>query len=183
MTPNRIAGRVEPGRGMAFAIQRSALIFSSQLRRTGIMPVFRWGHPWDAFQDLEREVDRLLSGVNIAFHGIRIARQYPAINLYELADEFLLTAELPGTRAEDLELTIVNGLLQIKGRREGDGVPDERYRRQERFRGAWQRAISVPDRIREDALRAEFVDGILKVHLPKGEQEQPRRIPVTEASD
>lgn len=148
------------------------------------MPVFRWGHSWDAFGDLEREVDRLLNSVNFAFHGIRISRQFPAVNLYELDDEFLLTAELPGVKAEDLELTIANGLLHIKGRRsEPDGVAEERYRRQERFRGSWERTLSVPEQIREEALTAECTEGILKVHLPKGAQEQGRRIPVTEAPE
>ena len=48
----------------------------------------------DAFHDFEREVDRLLSSVNFAFQGIRLGRQYPSVNLYELPDEYLLTAEL-----------------------------------------------------------------------------------------
>jgi HSP20 family molecular chaperone IbpA len=79
------------------------------------MPVFRWGHSWEAFEDLEREVDRLLNSVNFAFHGIRLGSQFPAVNLYELDNEYLLTSELPGTKAEDLEITISNGLLNITG--------------------------------------------------------------------
>jgi HSP20 family protein len=62
-------------------------------------------------------------------------------------------------------------------------VPEERYRRQERFHGSWQRTLSIPDRVREEALTADFVDGILRIHLPKGEQEQARRIAVAEGSD
>lgn len=145
------------------------------------MAVFRWGQPWDAFRDLEREFDRLLSSVNLTFHGVRLGRQYPAVNLYKLEDEYLLTAELPGTRPEDLELTIAGGILTIKGRRsDPEGIPDEHFRRQERFRGAWQRSLSIPDRIREDQLRAEFSNGFLKIHLPKAEETKPRQIPVSE---
>ncbi len=148
------------------------------------MPVFRWGHSWDAFHDFEREVDRLLSSVNFAFQGIRLGRQYPSVNLYELADEYLLTAELPGSKAEDIELALGNGLLRIKGHRsEPNGVPEERYRRQERFRGEWERTLSLPERVREEGLTAEFVDGILKVRLPKGEQAQPRKIRVSESAE
>ncbi len=132
------------------------------------MPVFRWGHSWDAFHDFEREIDRLL---NSAFQGIRLGRQYPSINLYELPDQYVLTAELPGTKADEIELHLGNGVLKIKGRRtEPNGVPEERYRRQERFRGEWERSLSIPERVREEGLTAEFVDGILRVHLPKGEQ-------------
>src|ERR1700685_1961878 len=145
------------------------------------MPLFRWGHTWDAFQDLEREVDQLLNSVNLTFQGIRLGAQFPAVNLYELDNEYLLTCELPGTKVEDLELTIANGLLRLKGcRSEPAGVPEEHYRRQERVHGKWERTLSVPERVREEGLSAEFIDGILRIHLPKGEQEQPRRIAVAE---
>jgi len=174
--------------GTAFPILQTSFSVRPDLaddrRLETVMPVFRWGHSWDAFHDFEREVDRLLSSVNFAFQGIRLGRQYPSVNLYELPDEYLLTAELPGSKAEDIQLEMGSGLLKIKGRRsEPNGVPEERYRRQERFRGEWERTLSIPERVREEGMTAEFVDGILKVHLPKGEQSQPRRIRVSEGSD
>jgi len=148
------------------------------------MPVFRWGHNWDPFHDLEREVDRLLRGVDAVFQGVRLGRQYPAVNLYELPDEFVMTAELPGTHSEDLDLTIAGGILTIKGKRtDPEGVPDEKFRRHERFRGSWERSLSIPERVGEDDLTAEFTNGILKIHLPKAEEIQPRQIPVVESGD
>ncbi len=144
------------------------------------MPVFRWGQSWEAFRDLEREVDRVLQSVNLTFPGLRIGRHYPAVNLYELEHEFLLTAELPGTRAEDLELTISGGVLNLKGRRsDHDEIPDERFRRRERPRGTWQRSLTIPERIQEELLTAEFTNGVLKIHLPKAEDVTPRQIPVS----
>src|SRR5580704_16798586 len=112
-------------RGLAAAVQPLRILqlpsqfqldLAEHRRPEDSMPVFRWGHSWDAFHDFEREVDRLLSSVNFAFQGIRLGRQYPSVNLYELPDEYLLTAELPGSKAEDIELTLGNGLLRIKGR-------------------------------------------------------------------
>ena len=148
------------------------------------MPVFRLGQTWDAFRDLEREVDRIFRGVNLTFQGIRLGREFPAVNVYELEDEFLLTAELPGTRSEDIEITIAGGVLTIKGRRgEQDGIPDDRYRRQERFRGAWQRSLTIPERVREEELSAEFANGILKIHLPKAAALKPRQIRVAEGNE
>jgi len=148
------------------------------------MPVFRWGHAWQAIDDLEREVDRLLQGVGLALHGFRIGRNFPAVNLFEFEEEFLLTAELPGTRPDDLELTLASGVLTMKGERPvPEGVADDRYRRRERFRGAWQRSLSLPERIEEEQLTAEFTNGILKVHLPKATEVQPRRIQVIESDD
>lgn len=148
------------------------------------MPVFRWGHAWQAIDDLEREVDRLLQGVGLAIHGFRIGRQYPAVNLFEFEEEFLLTAELPGTHPEELEVTVRAGALTLKGNRQDpQDVAEDRYRRRERFRGLWQRSLALPERIEEDKLTAEFNNGILKVHLPKAAEEQPRRIPVIESNE
>lgn len=147
------------------------------------MAVFRWGHAWDPFHDLEREVDRLLAGVSLSMQGLRFGRQYPAVNVYDLETELLITAEIPGVKAEDLELTVANGVLTMKGKRAGiDGVPDERYRRQERPRGVWQRSLSLPERIQDDLMTAEFLNGILKIHLPKAPSIQPRQIPISEGT-
>jgi HSP20 family protein len=148
------------------------------------MPVFRWGQSWRLFQDLEREVDRLLHGVDMTFHGIRFGRQYPAINLYQLDDEYLLTAELPGMRADELDVSIAGGILTLKGTREKpENVSDDQFRRNERFHGAWQRSFSLPERVQEDRLSAEFNSGILKIHLPKAEETEPRQIPITDGTD
>jgi len=147
------------------------------------MPVFHWGQAWDPFRDLEREVDQLLASVSLSFSGIRFGREYPPVNVYELDDQLLLTAELPGTRLEDLEVLVADGVLTLKGRRSGpDGVSDDRFRRQERPRGAWQRSLQLPERIVEEGMRAEFTNGILKVTLPKAPAITPRQIPVSDGN-
>lgn len=148
------------------------------------MAVFRWGQTWDAFRDLEREVDRLFHSVNLTFQGLRIGRQYPVVNVYELEDEYLITAELPGVRVEDLELTLAGGILTLKGTRsDPEGIPEDRFRRHERPRGAWQRSLSIPDRVRQEELSAGFTNGVLKIHLPKAAEVQPRQIPVIEGDE
>jgi HSP20 family protein len=144
------------------------------------MAVFRLGQSWDPLRDLEREVDRLLQSVNLTFHGVRSGRKYPAVNLHESADEYILTAELPATVPEELELTISNGLLTMSGqRRDEEEIPAERFRRQERPQGTWQRSLPVPERIREDQLTADFHNGVLVVRLPKAPQEEPRQIEIS----
>lgn len=146
------------------------------------MAIFRWGHRWDPLQDLEREVDRLLSTV-LSFQGVRFGRQYPPVNVIQLESEYVLTAELPGIRPEELELTVANGVLTIKGERVGpEGIADERFRRQERPRGNWRRSISLPDSIEEDNMTAEFVNGVLKVHLPRTPVVRPRQIKVVDGN-
>lgn len=147
------------------------------------MAVFRWGQAWDAFRDLEREVDRLLAGVTLSIQGIRHGRPYPALNVYEYENELILTAELPGTRPDELELTVAGGVLTLSGRRSGpEGVPDEAFRRQERLRGPWKRQLALPDRILEEQLSAEFSHGVLTIRLPKAQAATPRQIPVGDGS-
>lgn len=147
------------------------------------MAVFRWGQPWDPFRDLEREVDRLLASVSLGFQGVRFGRQFPAVNLYEFDGALLLTAELPGVKPEDLEVLVADGVLTLRGKRQGpDGVPDDRYRRQERPRGAWQRSLQLPERVLEDELAAEFTNGLLKIRLPRAPVAQPRQIRVVDGS-
>ncbi len=148
------------------------------------MPVFRWGQTWNAIHDIEREVDRLLRDVNLTFQGIRFGRQYPQLNLFEFDEEYQIIAELPGVDRADFDLTIANGVLTIAGiRRAPDDVPEDRYRRQERFHGSWQRTIQVPERVREEDLTAEFNNGILTVHLPKAQPASPRQIPVVDSQE
>lgn len=147
------------------------------------MALFRWGSPLDAFRDMEREMDRVLRSMNQAFEGLRIGRPYPPVNVYERPAEFLLTAELPGVRTEDLELSVANGQLVLRGKRlEATEMPPERYRRSERPQGQWERSIPLPDRVQEEQMSAEFVNGVLTVHLPKAPSTQPRHIPISEAA-
>lgn len=146
------------------------------------MPIFRWGHSLDdSFRDLEQEVDRLLEGVNLTFQGLRLSRRYPLINLYEVESGYLLTAEIPGTKASDIEITVAGGILSLKGVRDiPDEVPEDSYRRCERFRGSWERSVSLPKQVNEAEMQADFSNGVLKITLPKNHDEKPRQIQVVE---
>ena len=143
------------------------------------MPVFQWRQSWDQFRDLEREMDRLLESIKLPFHNLRLQRQFPAVNFYELEDKYLLVAEMPGIVAQDVELTVAGGVLTLAGNRaEPPDVTDDAFRRRERPHGAWQRALTIPERVREDQVTADFSDGVLFVHLPKADDVKPRQIPV-----
>lgn len=144
------------------------------------MPVFRWGKAWGSLQEFEREMDRLLQTMNFSLRGgSRAGRVYPAVNLYELDHEFLLTAEIPGVSGDDLDLSIASGVLTLRGRRSLEPtIPEEQYRRRERIYGNWERSLALPERVDEDGLTAELKEGLLKIHLPKVKQAPSRQIPV-----
>jgi len=145
------------------------------------MPMFRWGQAWDPFLDLEREVDRLLQGVNMTLHGVRFGRRFPQVNLLEREDCYVLVAEIPGVDLQQLEVTTASGYLTIKGNRlPPEEAREDAFRRQERFHGPWQRTIQLPDRVDEDGMKADYSAGILKVTLPKAPSTAPRHIIVNE---
>jgi HSP20 family protein len=143
------------------------------------MRLFRWGSAFEAFRDLQREMDRLLESVNSATEGLRYGRPYPAVNIYDADTEFLITVEVPGIAVGDVELSMANGVLTMKGNRvDSQPVSADQFRRSERPGGHWERQFSLPERIQEEAIRAELKNGVLLLRLPKSPSTQPRQIPV-----
>jgi HSP20 family protein len=94
-----------------------------------------------------------------------------------------LTAELPGTTPEDIDLSITGEMLTLRGeRKRPEGITDESYRRQERQYGRWARTVTLPERVAGAQVTAGFADGILTVTLPKAEEAKPRHIAVSSAT-
>jgi HSP20 family protein len=145
------------------------------------MSGLNWQRRWDPFRDFQREVGRLFETLE-PLHSWRLTRQFPAVNLYDAGDRYVLAAQLPGVQPEDVDLSITGETLTIKGeRKRPEGVSDESYRRQERLFGRWSRTIALPDRVDAGAVTASFAQGILTVALPKAESARPRHIAVSTA--
>lgn len=145
------------------------------------MAVFRWGQNWDPFRDLEREMDRLLQGVNLTLHGVRFSRRFPQLNLLDLGSSYLVTAEIPGVDPSNLDVTTASGVLSIRGvRQPPEEAREDAFRRQERFQGPWQRSLQLPDRVDEENMKAEYSAGVLRITLPKATSSTVRQIRVSE---
>jgi HSP20 family protein len=137
---------------------------------------------WDPFHDLQREVGRLFESFE-PLHNWRLQRHFPAINLYDAGDRYVLTAELPGMAAADIDLSITGEMLTLRGeRKRSEGIADDCYRRQERQFGRWARTVTLPERIDGARVAAGFAHGILTVSLPKDEVAKPRQITVATTS-
>lgn len=142
------------------------------------MAFITWRRDWDAFQELEREVDRLFDSIRPQRAG-RATRQYPAVNLFERDDEYILTADMPGVQREDLDVTLTGQVLNLKmTRRLSTEAAAESFRRRERPEGTWTRTLSLPERVDAGQVAAELSDGVLRVHLPKTEAARPRQIQI-----
>jgi HSP20 family protein len=136
---------------------------------------------WDPFRDFQREVGRLFETFE-PLHGFRVQRPFPAINLYDAKDRYILTAELPGMAPEELDLSLTGETLTLRGeRKRPEGVSDESYRRQERQFGRWSRTVALPERVDGAGVAAQFAHGVLTVTIPKAEEAKPRQIAVTAA--
>jgi len=106
----------------------------------------------------------------------------PAIDVVEKDDEVVLTAEVPGMSHEDLEVTVDNGILTIRGeKKEEDSSRDGDYQRVERRYGRFERQIRLPDYVDADRIEATHKDGVLKLRMPKVEAAKARTIQIKRA--
>jgi HSP20 family protein len=130
-------------------------------------------------EPFSREVDRLFD----SFFGQsdRGARRWiPPMDLVEVDDHFVLKADLPGLRDEDVTIEVQDGTLKISGERNEEREQTERgFYRIERSFGSFARSLSLPDGVDPDGIKAEFHDGVLEVRIPKPEERKPRRIEIS----
>ena len=104
----------------------------------------------------------------------------PPVDMYENGDrEIVLKAEVPGLKREDIDLTVENLTLTVRGeRRRDESVPDDRYHRVERVYGPFSRSFTLPATVDASRVRAEYRDGVLTVTLPTREEARARQIQV-----
>jgi len=138
--------------------------------------VIRWD-PFAEFAGLNRALDRTFWGL-----GQGHVRQYNLtfpVDLSETEDQVTVKAMLPGVRPEDVEISVNDGILIVKGHaRNEEKTEGENYYRQEIRYGAFSRSIPLPSRVNHEQADAEFKDGILTVKLPKAEEVRPKEIKI-----
>ena len=126
----------------------------------------------------QQEVDRLFD--LSPFAGSHHAGGWsPALDLYQDKDNFLVKAELPGMKREDITLSLHDGLLTLGGERQPEKAQDGKAPvRNERFFGRFERTITLPMQVDGTRVQAAYEDGILTVTLPKAEAAKPRQIEI-----
>jgi HSP20 family protein len=139
---------------------------------------------WPTFNrlsSLRDELDRLFEAplVEFARTSSLLTGWTPAIDLFEDKDNFIVKAELPGMKKEDIDLSLHAGALVISGeRRREEKVEEADTCREERFVGKFHRSIALPKPVAPDRVRATYQDGVLTVTLPKTEEVKPKQIEV-----
>lgn len=131
---------------------------------------------WTSFDQLRRGMDELFE--RLGHSEQRAAAGFPAVNLYETSDAYVLTAELPGLGRDDIEVSIEGNRLSLRGQRSIEHPSDASIHRAERRSGEFRRAIELPADVDADKAEAVHRNGVLMLRLPKSEAQQPRRISV-----
>jgi len=138
---------------------------------------------WDPFQDvlsLREAMNQLMEESFVRPAAAQGGKNFvPALDLSETGEGYLVEAALPGVKPEDVEITVENNVLTIKGetRQETDSK-DRNFHRLERRFGSFQRTIGLPTSVKADAIHASLTNGVLRLEIPKAEEVKPRKISV-----
>src|SRR5918995_1987682 len=150
---------------------------------------------WDPFQDLRDAQEEMAQIAQMAQMSPRLAHALglhgqpqgsgtatawaPALDISERKDAYLVTVELPGVEADDLDITLEDGLLTIQGERHfAHDSSEQQFHRVERRYGAFRRAITLPAHVMADGIQASADNGVLQILVPKMEEATPKRIQV-----
>jgi len=150
------------------------------------MAIVRWSDPFREFAQLQDRINRAFSdayGRND--DGLMTSGSWvPPVDIYQNGDhEVVLKAELPEMTREDIDITVDNGTLTIRGEKKlSNEVKEEQFHRVERRYGAFARSFSLPQTVDSTKVAAEYKNGVLTVRLPLREEAKPRQIKVDVAA-
>jgi len=139
--------------------------------------------PGRSLRDLTGELNRLLDApwfnAGPDFSTVETSQWVPAVDIREEPERFLVEADVPGVRPEDIEVTMENGLLTIRGERHYEkDSSDNGARRIERAHGVFYRRFALPDTADAENIKARGDNGVLVIEIGKRESARSRRIPV-----
>jgi HSP20 family protein len=141
---------------------------------------------WEPFRDVDDVFDRFVAETlrrwpRQSAEGRAALDWAPAADVSETEAEYLIKADLPEVRKEDVSITVQDGVLTLSGERLQEKREDgEKVHRIERMYGSFARRFALPENADEQAIRAESRDGVILIHIPKHKvvQPQPRQITV-----
>ena len=136
--------------------------------------------PLNLFDRVHQMLNSLAYSNNDGYHNNSYVNSWnPAVDIREEKDKFLIMADIPGVDPKDIEITMEDGVLTVKGERyfktKND---DETYKRLERSSGSFYRRFSLPDTADGEHIEAKGNNGVLEITIPKHEKVQPRKIEV-----
>ncbi|MCP9462040.1 MAG: Hsp20/alpha crystallin family protein [Nitrospira sp.] len=146
------------------------------------MSLVRWD-PFRELEDMSERLNRVFARSPVRATGAKehltVADWIPTVDISETDDEYLIKAELPEVKKEDVRVTVEDGVLTMHGeRRQEKEEKGRKYHRVERSYGSFVRSFTLPESVDETGVKAEYKDGVLNLHLPKVEKVKPKAIEV-----
>ena len=143
----------------------------------------RFWEPYKELEDVQNRLSRIFGRASAAKEGgkeeMTVAEWSPLVDISEDDKEYLVKAELPDVKKEDIKLSVHDNVLSISGERKYEKEEKgKKYHRVERAYGSFLRSFTLPEDADASKIAAESKDGILKVHLPKSEKAKPKSIEV-----
>jgi HSP20 family protein len=146
-------------------------------------PIARWS-PWKELEDMEKRLSTIFGRRPMMTNGekkeaISVAEWSPLVDITEDEKEYIIKAELPELKKEDIKLNVHDDVLSLSGERKYEKEEKgKKYHRVERAYGSFLRTFTLPDDADGSKVVAEYKDGVLKVHVPKSEKAKPKSIDV-----
>ncbi len=141
----------------------------------------RGWNPWKELMTLQDEVNRLFSQAlapvssTALFEGDLV----PPLDVVREGDRYVVRVDLPGVKREDIELSVLNNRLFIRGTKKHETEAKEgTYHRRERVFGSFERVVEFPDPVDPEKISAKFTDGVLEITAPLREEAKPRQIAI-----
>lgn len=132
---------------------------------------------WARVPEIDSEAERWARGLPLSFERFETFGWSPSVELAEAEDEFVLTAELPGVDADDMEISVADGILTLKGEKREEREEEKKdVRVYERRYGSFERRFTLPRSADPEAVTAKFHRGVLSVRLPKRREARGRKI-------
>ena len=140
---------------------------------------------WNPFRDMsrsERDLEEMFGRPLRWPWGAGERGWAPAVDMIDGKDEIVLRADLPGVEEKDIEVTVQDGSLTIRGeRKEEQEEKKDNYYFSERSYGAFTRTLTLPAGVERDKVKATFTKGVLEVHLPKAKEATGTKVEVKAA--
>jgi HSP20 family protein len=145
----------------------------------------RWS-PIRELEDMERRVSSMFDwnpfrrgNITADDENMTVAEWSPLVDIAEDDKEYLIKVELPEVRREDVKVTVQDGTLTLTGERKSEKEDNGRkFHRVERYYGRFERSFNIPDNADPENVKADFKDGVLRVHLAKSEKARAKQIDV-----
>jgi HSP20 family protein len=136
-------------------------------------------NPWPVSWNVQDEINRMFEDIGNPFGWVEQGRVAPAMDVRETEDAYVIEADVPGLKKDDVHIEVADNVLTIKGERTEEQRENRKdYHRVERQFGSFVRSVSIPGGFDAGRVSARFENGVLTVTLPKPEERKPRRIEV-----